>query len=533
MKKYRVYRVLSCILGLAMIVACEDVRIDPDVLDDYALTTPPLELIQQIESHPQLSCFAKHFKTLQLSKEVWNKGFTVFVPENMTDVDCQKMSVDELKSHIVTQILNKEELARRTSISTMGGESFVVTKWPGEAQGIRLNGIALNETSGSGDTYRFYTTERSLTSLPGHVVAYSAPNTQRYIGNPSICVLPNGDYLASHDFFGPGAVSGTSRIYRSVDEGITWTRISELQRQQVSTLFFHDNTLYILGLDRTGQVVIRSSDDEGVTWTAAPTTENNGLLFSGLYQTASSPIVVHNGRIWKALEKVTGSSADWARAFEAMVISAPVDADLLKRTNWTSSTTVPFDGTWLDGRFEGMLEGGVVLGADGVVRNMLRAHTNISGEEYAAVIRYNSTGTTADFNPTEDFVSFPGGSKKFTVRYDAESGKYWSLVNSIAPDQWGYTWTPKIRNTLALSSSADLVHWTVNKIVVNHPNVDKSGFQYVDWDFDGNDIVLLIRSSYDDGNSAPPDYHDANYLFFKRIDDFRQYKDKQYPYGPL
>src|SRR5690606_41294381 len=66
--------------------------------------------------------------------------------------------------------------------------------------------IALNEASGSGDAYRFYTTERSLTSLPGHVVAYSAPNTQRYIGNPSICILPNGDYLASHDFFGPGAV---------------------------------------------------------------------------------------------------------------------------------------------------------------------------------------------------------------------------------------------------------------------------------------------------------------------------------------
>ncbi|MNL12795.1 hypothetical protein D3C87_1336720 [compost metagenome] len=173
------------------------------------------------------------------------------------------------------------------------------------------------------------------------------------------------------------------------------------------------------------------------------------------------------------------------------------------------------------------------MGTDGVVRNVLRVHTNITGQEYAALIKISADGATSNFNPSTDFSLFPGGTKKFSIRYDQQSGKYWSLVNSIAPDQWAFTWTSKIRNTLALISSTDLKDWTVNKIIVNHPDVEKHGFQYVDWDFDGKDIIMLIRSSFDDGKGTPNDYHDANYLFFKRINAFSQYKDKNYPYGPL
>jgi hypothetical protein len=523
---------ISCFVSFVALSACKKgAGNEGGTVDKNELVAPPAELIQQLESHAQLSCFTNAFKTFKLSRETWDKGITIFAPENQGSV-CAPLSTQELKNHIVSEMLNKEQLSQRTSLASVGGKPIPVRRWPGEAQGVRLNGIALNETSATGGKFRLYVAERPLFSLPGEVVVYSAPSSQRYIGNPSICILSNGDYLASHDFFGAGITSGVSRIYRSINKGLSWTQIAELHGQQVSNLFVHSGKLYILGLDKTGQVVIRRSEDNGLSWTI-PSNDQTGLLRTGLYQTASSAIVIHNGRIWKAVEQVTGAASLWAKAFEAMVISAPIGSDLLKASSWTSSTSVPYNSTWLSGRFEGMLEGGALLGTDGVVRNVLRVHTNITGQEYAALIKISADGATSNFNPSTDFSLFPGGTKKFSIRYDQQSGKYWSLVNSIAPDQWAFTWTSKIRNTLALISSTDLKDWTVNKIIVNHPDVEKHGFQYVDWDFDGKDIIMLIRSSFDDGKGTPNDYHDANYLFFKRINAFSQYKDKNYPYGPL
>ncbi len=45
------------------------------------------------------------------------------------------------------------------------------------------------------------------------------------------------------------------------------------------------------------------------------------------------------------------------------------------------------------------------------------------------------------------------------------------------------------------------------------------GFQYPDWIFDGDDILLLVRVAF--GRSF--NYHDANYQCFFRIENYRQY----------
>jgi hypothetical protein len=44
-----------------------------------------------------------------------------------------------------------------------------------------------------------------------------------------------------------------------------------------------------------------------------------------------------------------------------------------------------------------------------------------------------------------------------------------------------------------------------------------TGFQYADWQFDGDDLIYLVRTSYDGGHN----YHDANRITFHRIEDFR------------
>jgi hypothetical protein len=39
--------------------------------------------------------------------------------------------------------------------------------------------------------------------LLGIIINHIQKSTGKYIGSPSICILPNGDYVSSHDEFGP------------------------------------------------------------------------------------------------------------------------------------------------------------------------------------------------------------------------------------------------------------------------------------------------------------------------------------------
>jgi hypothetical protein len=58
--------------------------------------------------------------------------------------------------------------------------------------------------------------------------------------------------------------------------------------------------------------------------------------------------------------------------------------------------------------------------------------------------------------------------------------------------------------------------------VLQHPDVLKHGFQYVDWLFEGKNIVFLSRTAYDDGMGGAHNNHDANFLTFHRIKKFRK-----------
>jgi hypothetical protein len=79
-----------------------------------------------------------------------------------------------------------------------------------------------------------------------------------------------------------------------------------------------------------------------------------------------------------------------------------------------------------------------------------------------------------------------------------------------------------IRNTLALTSSPDLLNWEVRAILLRHPDVAKHGFQYVDWLFDGEDIIAACRTAFDDGQGGAHNAHDANFLTFHRFENFRR-----------
>jgi hypothetical protein len=65
------------------------------------------------------------------------------------------------------------------------------------------------------------------------------------------------------------------------------------------------------------------------------------------------------------------------------------------------------------------------------------------------------------------------------------------------------------------------MHWTVRCVLLQHVDRTVHGFQYVDWLFDGDDIIAACRTAYDDDGTGAHSFHDANFLTFHRIANFR------------
>ncbi|MHC4623997.1 MAG: FG-GAP-like repeat-containing protein [Planctomycetota bacterium] len=366
----------------------------------------------------------------------------------------------------------------------------------------------------------------TVPKVPGVVIDHSPAASGIYLGGPSMAVLANGDYVASHSFFGPGSKKKRIGVFRSKDKGRTWQKLTDLNGQWWSNLFTHNGSLYVMGVNRQyGDVAIRRSDDGGTTWTK-PKDKNSGLLLDGArYHTAPVPVVLHKGRIWRGMEHLK-PGADWGN-FHAFVMSAAVGADLLKAESWTSSNRLIFKKEWAcEEERPGWLEGNIVVTPDNRLVNILRLNFLEGGK--AAVIRISADGKSIFFDPDRDIIDFPGGSKKFTIRYDKVSKQYWSLTN-IVPRRDKTLRASLHRNILALISSPDLKSWTVQSVILRHPDIKRHAFQYIDWLIEGDDIIFVSRTAYDDGVGGAHRQHDANYFTFHRIPNFRDRKPTDKP----
>jgi len=373
---------------------------------------------------------------------------------------------------------------------------------------------------------------------PGIVINSSPDPEYIYIGCPGIVIMPNGDYIASHSMFGDGTNYDQMFIFRSSDAGQSWEQLSEVKGQWWSTLFLHNEALYLMGTScKDGFVAVRRSEDGGKAW-SEPRDRKTGLLADDAkYHTAPVPVVVQNGRVWRGMEERWYHSKKEQEKHGlpkkeqlCIVLSAPEDADLLDADNWTWSNRLRYDASWPGSVW---LEGNVVVTPEGKLVNILRTNfhsanksatrasedhprVNLIGEK-ASIVWVSDDGKELTHNPDEDLIDFPGGDSKFTIRFDDRTQRYWSLTN-YQRDAGSY------RNILALTSSADLKDWKVESIVLHHDEPERHAFQYVDWRIENDDIIAVARTAwkYEGGttiNKRPA--HNANYLTFHRIENFR------------
>ena len=371
--------------------------------------------------------------------------------------------------------------------------------------------------------------QRDDSAVPGVVIRHTPASSRIYVGSPSICRLPNGSLLASCDEFGKGStehVSAVSHVFRSDDGGASWHETARLDRLFWASLFNVGDAAYLLGTTKHhGLLNIRRSTDGGNTWTT-PTNEANGLLTpTGEYHTAPVPVVERGGKLWRAVEDASNGDA-WGYRYSAMVISADTQADLLRRDAWTFTNMIQRDASWLDGNFKAFLEGNVVTEPGGRLVNMLRVQQEDGGGGIAAVCHVSDAGQQLTFDPNSGFRPLPGAAKKFFIRFDPVSRRYWALVNAVPPTVAtgrgpGEVDAGSVRNTLVLMASDDLITWEIRCVLLHHPDMVHVGFQYPSWLADGDDLLATVRTAYPDGLGGAKRAHDANYMTFHRFKNFR------------
>lgn len=408
-------------------------------------------------------------------------------------------------------------------------------------------------------------------TLPGTQIAYSPASTVTYLGSPAISILPNGNYLASHDYFGGGSSQNTlgqTFLYSSTNRGTNWSLLGQINQMVSGTAdtngcfwnhFFQLNgALYSMANANGagGPMVIRRSTNNGVLWTYANgAPDNTGRLFSSQTWGPGQSVVIKSGRVWMEAERTQSST--FGDNFIA-ALSAPTNSDLLAPTSWSLSATIVRNTSWLTNTFVGWLEGNCLQDTNGGLVLMMRVDNRyangaaIGGK--AALVRVNYTGgtnaTTAfsggNFDPIDPngsgFVDYPGGCTRSTVRWDSVSQLYWTLCNYIPRAFRNNAYNAeRFRGILALASSPNLRDWTIQRFVMFDDRIYSTdaamvaaafnasslgyetayGFQYADWQFDGSDLAATVRTAFCDGNGGPNSGHNANYYLFTRVANFR------------
>lgn len=169
--------------------------------------------------------------------------------------------------------------------------------------------------------------------VPGVVINYIPASSKIYIGSPGIAVLPNGHYITKHDEFGPGSAEhqeAITQVFTSADRDATWSHLATVKSMYWASAFVHQRDLYLMGTSRNhGATIISRSIDGGKTWSVPKDKMSGILLDDAKYHCAPVPIVIHEGRIWRAMEP-----GNWGDHFRAFMMSAPVDSDLLRADSW-------------------------------------------------------------------------------------------------------------------------------------------------------------------------------------------------------
>lgn len=359
----------------------------------------------------------------------------------------------------------------------------------------------------------------------GTVVNYLHPDDKVYsfsgnsLCSPDLLIHPDGYWLSTMDVYGTGTPKNFTMIFRSDDKGETWHYVSELMPCFWSRMFLHKGDIYMIACSTSyGDLLIGKSTDGGKTF-CTPTVimrasgGRNGV--PGFHKNPQN-IVVYNGRIYETIEWGNWDQEEYKHA--AMVMSCSVDDDLMVAENWHLTPPVKYSSDWEGvavGKTLETIEGTLCVAPDGDLYNVMRYNIGDGKPSYGLVLSYkvNTEDPDAPLQYSHA-IKYPCNLSKFMIKRDEVSGLYYSIGSRIdCEERIGH------RNLLSLMVSEDMENWDVKMDIIDRrcDDHDKVGFQYVDFHFEGDDIVFLCRTAMNNAQS----FHNTNYQTFHRIKNFR------------
>ena len=313
-------------------------------------------------------------------------------------------------------------------------------------------------------------------------------------------------------------------LRRSYDEGKTWEDVAVFDNIRWAILFEVKGRIYLCGtlLHPDAALRIARLEDDG-SLTEADLHGPEGIW------TNPNAHLIYKGR----LHLPTFPYA----------MAADVDADFLKPESWTYSNSfkdmLTKDWFFAETGAEGLetfwpLENNVVE-KDGKLYQIMRLEC-IPNNGYAGLLEMTDDGKNVKLAPEcNGMVEMPTTVTKFMVRYDEATGLYLAFANlpTIPMPFPSRSSTPVSghRNILGLVASPDLVNWKVldvmlcDRAVLNCVASARShGFQYVIWEFDGEDLVYVVRESV----GYTKTYHDGQCVTLYRLKDYKNFVKERY-----
>jgi hypothetical protein len=112
-------------------------------------------------------------------------------------------------------------------------------------------------------------------------------------------------------------------------------------------------------------------------------------------------------------------------------------------------------------------------------------------------------------------IEYPCNNSKFAIVYDEVSGKYISIGSRIYDGE-----KTGARDLLSVLVSENGRDWRVAWDEIDMRGIDHTliGFQYVNMEIDGDDLIYQCRTAINGAHS----YHDSNYATFHRVRNFRE-----------
>lgn len=354
----------------------------------------------------------------------------------------------------------------------------------------------------------------------GSVINYLHPDdgayafSGKYLCSPSLVRHPDGYLLSSTDVYASAYPQNLTLIFRSDDEGKTWHYVSELMPCFWGKLFVHRGELYMLSCSTEyGDLLIGRSTDGGKSFSAPVTLLRGSNGKNGECGVHKNPqnMLIYNGRLYGTLEYGSWANTEYGHA--ASVMSCDVNADLLDPESWSFSEPLKFDHfseELCDLKKPVMtIEGTLAVSPENELLNIMR----FGKRGYAIAYKVNTDDPEAPLE-YRGLIRLNANFSKFMIKRDPVSGKYLTVATRL------YDGSPdNARDLLSLMSSDDLKSFSTVCDILDHRSIDRNkiGFQYVDFSFDGDDIIFQCRTAFNGAHS----YHDSNYATFHRIKNFR------------